>query len=202
MRRAAAVGIVLLLAGALGGLARVPWRAGDPSVAHIRLSWRYRGEAVRECRPLTEEERAALPAHMRREEVCERRLPPYRLRVVVDGREAVADRVRGGGARGDRPIYVFRDLRVAPGVHGIRVVFGPSERTGAAELPEAPGEAERGYATERAGEGAAGAARGGPAELVLERELRLEGGEIALVTYDPQAGELVLRRAAEAEEEP
>lgn len=173
MRRAAAVASTLLLALALGGLTRVPWVAGDPSVASIRLSWRFRGEAVRECRPLTEEERAELPVHMRREEVCERRIAPYRLRVLVDGREVVADRIHGGGAREDRPIYVFREIRVPPGTLELRVGFEP------AEGEAAPPPRER---------------------LVLERKLSLEGGEIALVTYAPERGELVLRRAGERRE--
>lgn len=155
----------LVAAAVMGGLgfgSRAPWRAGDERAA-IRLAWRARGEKVEECRPLSAEEQAELPVHMRRTEVCEGRLRPYLLSVRIDGRTSVADTVVGAGVREDRPIHVSRELRVAPGGHAIEVVFqglGEGRRAGA---------------------------------LSLSTRVRLEPREVALVTYDPGRDALVVR---------
>lgn len=157
-----AAGAMLALA-ALSQLPYTPPAAGD---AVLRLSWRTRGERVEECRRLSPEEIAALPAHMRREEVCEGRLLPSHLRVEVDGRVLVDDSVRAAGARGDRPLYVFREIPLAPGAHALEVRFA------------------------RQGRGSAGST---PALLELSDSLHLAPGEVALVTYDADLRALVVR---------
>ena len=71
----------------------------------------------------TEAELANLPLHMRRTEICDGELAPFRLVVELDG-AAVVDRiVRPAGARADRPVYVLDELKVAPGPHRVAVVF-------------------------------------------------------------------------------
>jgi len=95
----------------------------DSTDGLLRLSWRTVGERIETCRPPTEQELAAVPRHMRPEEVCEGRMAPFELRVRVDGETRVARMIRPAGVREDRPIYVFEESRVEPGLHQIEVSF-------------------------------------------------------------------------------
>jgi hypothetical protein len=157
-------------------LSRVPYGPVDSDDSLIRLSWRTTGELVNECRRLTAEELERLPIHMRREEVCEGRLVPYRLSVRLDGREVIEETVRGAGAREDRPLYVFREVAVPPGSYHLEVSWeGDRPADGPARL-----EASADY---RAGEGVG--------DLAIDASLRLEAGDVALITYDVDRRELI-----------
>ena len=187
-RHALALALSLWIALALAALSRLPYDAttravgvfgvaGDtdsPAMASgseatapvaddvgalIRLSWRTTSERVEECRRLSEEELAALPVHMRREEVCEGRMLPYRLRVTLDDRTIIDEIVQPAGARGDRPLYVFRELAIPSGE---RVLTALWERE----------------AADRVGNGAT------PASLGIRAVLSLEPRDVALITYD------------------
>ncbi len=125
MRRGLAVLVALVATIAIGALSQVPYRVETEDQAWIRLSWRVRTERIEECRTLTAEEIAELPVHMRREEVCEGRGVPYRLRLALDGIELEDGLIRGAGARGDRPIFVYRELRTRPGSHRLEITFEP-----------------------------------------------------------------------------
>lgn len=125
----AAAATVLLVA-----LSRVPYTAVRSGDAELRLAWRYRSERVRQCRTRSAEELAKLPVHMRLAQDCERRVRPYLLDVVVDGKPAAADTVRAAGAQADRPLVVFRRIALAPGRHQARVTFAPLGDTTAAPL--------------------------------------------------------------------
>lgn len=168
-RIAGAVALAVVLVAAVAGLSRLPYTAEDGAGSVLRLSWRFRG-SERTCRRLSPSELEELPVHMRREEVCEDRVPPYRLRVRVDGAPVVDRVVRTAGARSDRPLYVFEETGLQAGRHLLEVSF---ERSGE------PGE-------EAGGEG--------PAPLVLRESVEVGPGEIVLVTYDDAAGRLRLRR--------
>ncbi len=172
-------GVLVALAGtaALAGLSRVPYAPVRADHAVLRLSWRVRGMSVETCRRLSAEEIAALPAHMRREEVCEGRVLPYRLVVAVDGDTVAVDTVHAAGARSDRPLYVFREVALPPGRHWIAVGFDRD--------PEA--EADR-RVQERGG-GRAGPVP--PPSLGYRDSLTLGAGEVALITYDAERRELV-----------
>lgn len=127
MRAAQVAGLLVaaLAAVGLGALSRVPWTAGGSDAdALVRLSWRARSEAVLDCRTLTAEEREALPVHMQQDSVCERRAIPFRLAVRLDGRETIDETLHGAGARGHRPLYVFREIPVTAAPHRIEVEFG------------------------------------------------------------------------------
>lgn len=173
--RAAVAGLVALLSVlGVAALSRVPNDADHAEDAIIRLSWRTRGEAVRECRTLTPEELAALPVHMQRTEVCEGRVLSRHLHVRVDGRSVVDDTIRAAGARGDRPLYVYYEIPLVPGVHALHVRFVPEATTASS---------------------AAGERTEPPATLDLETRLELKAGEIALITYDEDREALVARRS-------
>jgi len=121
----AAAGVTALLALALAVLSRVPWAAVPGEDGELRLAWQYKSQPVEQCRRLSAEELAKLPAHMRRETVCERRLRAYLLEVTVDDTARIADTVRARGASSDRPLGVFAHVALAPGRHAARVMFSP-----------------------------------------------------------------------------
>jgi hypothetical protein len=107
----------------IAGLSRLPVSSPEGSQPLVRLSWRILGVRAEECRPRTEEELAALAAHMRTPEVCTGGVVDYALTVSIDGVVLITDTVRPAGARRDRPVYVFRDLPVSPGTHRVEVEF-------------------------------------------------------------------------------
>ena len=121
--RGLAVFVTCAAVFALGALSRVPYTPADAENGVLRVSWRARGERVTECRRLTPEELEALPLHMRRPEACEGRIAPYRLRVSIDGAVVADTVIRPAGARQDRPIYVLRDIALAPGEYAVDVAF-------------------------------------------------------------------------------
>jgi hypothetical protein len=157
----------LLLVG-LGSLSTFPY-GRDPEDAVLRLSWRVRGERVEECRRLSPEEVAALPVHMRRQEVCEGRVAPYHLTVRLDDRLLEESTIRPAGARADRPVYVHREYRLPPGQHRVDLEF-------------------------RLEDAAAGVAAAEP--FVFSGLLHLQAGEVVLVTLAPGADRLTVQGAA------
>lgn len=179
------LGIVAALAAAagIGWLSQVPYTVHGDDAGMLRLSWRVAGEALEECRPV--EGDAARPEHMARDEVCQERIPPHRLRLEMDGRTRVDRLVEPGGIRGDRPFFVYEDLLLEPGTdHHVNVEFGPD--------PEA---VER-MKEEAAAEGVdiVPAREGGFRHRSLHREVRVGAREIALVTVGDD-GDFIVRQA-------
>ena len=123
VRRAAAALLAIAMTGGIAWLSRAPLDFGSGAEARIRLSWRVAGIPIEACRTRTEEELAALPVHMRSPEECTRTLAPFALDVAVGGRSVVRDTVFPKGARGDRPLYVFRDLPAEAGRVALSVRF-------------------------------------------------------------------------------
>lgn len=170
-------------------LSRLPYDAAPGDDALLRLSWRARGEQVRECRRLSAAELEAQPVHMRRTEVCEARSLPYHLRVRLDGRAVLDDTLYAGGARGDRPIYVFREVPLPAGAHRLQVEFvrrdgeqPPARNAGVGAAADAAAVPRHADAT--------------PARLALDTVLRLDADQIVLLTYDADRRALVARGAA------
>jgi hypothetical protein len=188
VRFALAGAVVLASGAALAALSLVPYTAEPGDRAVVRLAWRARGERVRECRRLTADELARLPQHMRQEEVCERRILSYRLRVDVDGARVIDELVRAGGAREDRPLFVFRDVAVTPGTHHLQVTFALEGTPGMGRREE-----EDVDATE-----ASRRARETPVRLELDGSVVLVARQIALVTYDDERRRLLLAPPAGA----
>jgi hypothetical protein len=188
---------VLAVGATLGirGLSHVPFAAERDPRAVVRLSWRVLGQQIEECRRLSAEELQQLPAHMRREEVCEGRVAPYRLNVLVDGALADSGLVRASGARQDRPIYVFREISIDPGEHRLEISF-ISERPAVSERSDSGTEqAPAGGAT-----GTVRTADAAPAELRFDHRIELAPREIALIVYNSERRELVLQARASQEE--
>jgi hypothetical protein len=105
------------------------WVVSAPATnsALLRLSWRAVGRELEMCRALSTDEIAKQPVHMRRTEVCERTIEPYRLHVAIDGVTRVDTVLQPTGARRDRPLYVLRDFVVPPGQHEVDVLFAEEE---------------------------------------------------------------------------
>jgi len=115
----------LLLLVSVGS--RMPWQTGERERGVVRLSWRMRPEHIEHCRDRTQTELGALPVHMRTPRICETRAVPYRLIVMIDGAIADTAIVLPGGAKHDRPLYVFRDWSLVPGRHHVSVTFGRND---------------------------------------------------------------------------
>jgi hypothetical protein len=131
MMRFAGLALALALLGALAFGTRAPYAANGPDVAAVRLAWRALGEAALHCRTPSAEELARLPVHMRRKEICERRLPTFRLAVALDGVRVVDESIAPAGAAGDRAAVVLRELPVAPGAHRLQIEFAAEGEGGA-----------------------------------------------------------------------
>ena len=171
-------GLVVALAAALGlaWASRVPVHPDPAGASTIRLAWSARPERLDECRNPTADEMAARPRHMQQDLVCDGSTASYALEVRVNDALLVQQEVHGGGWRRDRRLYVFRELRVAPGVVGVDVRFT------------------------RIGDASAGAASPAridfvPSRLTFREVLNLSPREVVLVTYDADRQVLVARRA-------
>lgn len=167
-RRTGAALVAIAGAGAVAWLSRAPSEFGAGAEATIRLSWRAEGVPVEDCRTRAPEELAALPVHMRSPRECTRTVAPFELAVAVGGRPVVRDTLFPGGARSDRPIYVFRDLSTRAGRVPLSVTF-----------EAVPGQE-------------AGPGDGGANRYAWNGVVEVASGHVALVTLDAEA-KLVVR---------
>jgi hypothetical protein len=107
---------------------------------------------------------------MRTLEVCDNETGAYRLIVQLDKGASDTTRVRRGGAKGDRPLFVLREVPLPPGRHHVRVRFEPEESTPAdRSLPP----------------------------LSLDTVLHMRTGTVALVTLDSDGRTIVVRRSTQ-----
>jgi hypothetical protein len=172
--KSAALAMALLAALVLVRISGVRYSPPTAGSSVLRLSWRARGEPVQDCRRPSAEELARLPAHMRQEEICEGRTSPFQLIVRIDGAPALEDTVAASGARGDRPVYVYREMPVQPGHHSLEIEFRMLGR------PR---------------DDAVAVAEPFPREIRFEADFEAVSGRSLLVTYDEDARTLVTRGA-------
>jgi hypothetical protein len=119
-KRAVAVLVVsVLVLAATYAIALAPYQPVGSDDGRLRLSWRMHGQVEEECRERSAAELEKIPMHMRTARVCESEAVHYRLRVRMDGSDVLARELGGGGAKGDRPIYVLEDIAFAPGPHRV-----------------------------------------------------------------------------------
>lgn len=188
-RRALAVVVAFALLVGVAALSRVPYSTHDAERALLRLSWRARGERIERCRRATPVELANVPAHMRREVICEdARVATYRLRVTVDGERLADGVVAGSGVAGDRPIYLLREFELRPGAHRLQVVF--AKETNDTDDDRRPTESrDRGPERDHERDTRRGAV---PPRIALDTSLAVRTGSVVLVTYDSELRKLVL----------
>jgi len=166
----------------LAALSRAPQRASTDAGALLRLSWSGQPERVEVCRTVPEEELRNLPRHMRQPVICEGRSAEYHLRVTLDGATVADEPVWGGGVRHDRPVYLYREFPLPPGTHALAARFVLAESSAATAVTAA-----RPTRLDAL-----------PRNLTLDTTLTLAPRAVALVTYDPEQGALVVRTAQTA----
>lgn len=192
---------IVLMGVAWTSSAPVPMRGAG--LARLRLSWSARPERIEACRTLSAAELAEREEHMRQRVECEGRFATYLLRVDADGRPLTELLAKGAGLRHDRPLYVLREVDLAPGEHRIRVSFTRREHTdgdSAAFTPRPARDADTGIfagRAEREAEERARRARAAiPAALVLDTTLTLATGQVVVVTLDQELRALKLLGAS------
>jgi hypothetical protein len=164
-------------------MARVP--VGEaPEHGLVRLSWRNVGERVRICRDYTAAELQSVPQHMRRGQLCQSSLLPYRLILRIDGRMIVDRVVRPAGARHDRPLFVAEELSLEPGSYRIELDYAPE-----AELAGKLLEAGDDFSEEQA-RAALEAALHEAQQYRLKEPIRVRAGHVVLVSLNEDARSL------------
>lgn len=189
----------LLLAGlARASAAPLPLRGAES--ARIRLSFNARPERIEVCREVSAQELAEREEHMRQRVECDGRFATYALRVDADGRPLDEAVVRGAGLRHDRPLYLLRELSLAPGTHHIAVSFVRREQVEdkeeVFEKVEAEHDADTGVFAGRARREAIEHSRrvraAIPPRLTLDTTLALAAGQVVVVSLDPERQRLRL----------
>ncbi len=202
-RRAAWVlgaALAALASVGMAALSRAPLAAYPSDTPVLRLAWSVRPERIEHCRTLTDAELADVPAHMRQRVQCEGRSAGYRLVVSVDGESRFDTLVTGGGARGDRPVYVFRELDVPAGPHRLDVRFDrqsiPGVDSVAADADASQDTLMAGRAVREAEERTRRQEEAVPPMMTLQSDIEPAPREVLLVTYDIDRRALVLRTRA------
>ena len=174
----------------LASAAPVPQR--DVESARLRLSWNARPERIEVCRTRSEEELERREEHMRQRVECDGRFATYELRVEADGRPLHESAVRGAGLRNDRPIYLLREIDIAPGVHRLLVSFvrrekndETTERVDDDRSPDADTGLFAGRARREVAERARRRRAAIPPRLVLDTTIALHAQRTIVVTFDP-----------------
>jgi hypothetical protein len=162
-RLVAFVALLLGVAWGLGALAALPWQASPPDAALLKIAIKRVAPLEEAARPLSTEELAKLPRHMRPAGgtgVPGGRRRDTRLAVALDGRPVLDRTYRPGGWRHDGPTLAYAEQRVPPGRHVLEASLGEA------------GEAGRGWR--------------------LQREVEIRAGQVVRLEFSEDAG-LILR---------
>jgi ferredoxin len=117
----------LLLFGLIAAVSQIPYGRLQ-SDSQLRLSWRLPGQVSRICKDRTQAELEALPAHMRTPQDCKVTSLSYQLKLSIDDKVVLDERLSPKGLHLDRPLMVDRVLDVPPGVHTLSISLLPDER--------------------------------------------------------------------------
>jgi ferredoxin/coenzyme F420-reducing hydrogenase delta subunit len=120
----ASAGLAVLVAAVLGLVSDLGYAAPRILGSELVVSLKHPGEVSEHCHTLSDEEKAALPAHMRRDKVCDRRRADVRLRVEIDGQRMVDRSYAPAGIWGDGNSIAVERIPVSPGEHRIEVAIG------------------------------------------------------------------------------
>ena len=97
--------------------------------AQILLSFAHGAQRKGECRRLSAEEIAEMPANMRRPEICPRERLPVYVELLIDGEPLYSDHLPPSGLSGDGPSQIHRHFEVSPGPHELTVRLRDSARS-------------------------------------------------------------------------
>ncbi len=98
-----------------------PWRSAAANSPVLTVSLKHPGQVGEDCRPVSEEELANTPVHMRRAEICERRRADVRLQVRVAGELVVEAAYPPKGIWGDGNSIAVERVPVPPGEHRVEL---------------------------------------------------------------------------------
>jgi ferredoxin len=143
----AAAVLAAMLAGCVGLVSDLGYAPPRRSGSELVVTFKHPGQIGENCRELSAEEKAALPAHMRRDRICDRARSSVRLRVTVDDGSPVQGLYAPQGIWNDGNSVAVEHIPVPAGEHRVRVEIGdsadPSEWTYSAEQTLAFTEAAR-----------------------------------------------------------
>ncbi len=115
--------VALMAATAL--LARAP--TGTPATgSELRVALSTAHGRIEICRTPSEQELAALPAHMRARRICEETAPDYLLKIAIDGEPRLDRRIVPQGVRRTRPLAIDAALRLPAGTHRVEIELAPA----------------------------------------------------------------------------
>jgi coenzyme F420-reducing hydrogenase delta subunit len=118
--------LAVLVAALVGVPSDLGYGAPRPPGSELAVTFKHPGRTDEHCRVLSPEEQAKLPAHMRRDRICERRRADVRLRVVLDGQIVASGSYPPEGIWGDGNSVAVVRVPVAPGAHAVSVAIGDS----------------------------------------------------------------------------
>ena len=115
-----------ILVGGIGVLSQVPVGESNAS-SQLRVMSRLKSQTALACRALSEQEKANIPQHMQRKEICQRMPISYTMEVSVDGNKILRKEIKPKGLRSELPIYVMEDIAIEPGQHRVAVEVEASD---------------------------------------------------------------------------
>lgn len=116
-------GIILIVSFAIMTLflSHAPITLVNGGDSLLTVAIRYVSTRDEVCRKATEEEKAKMLAHMRREEICERERKDSRVKLWVDGKEILNQQVKPLGLRSDGLSVLLHSFPVKSGDHEVKV---------------------------------------------------------------------------------
>ncbi len=122
--------VYALCAAAVGYLSASPvYRQFPDDSAQIKLSFRHGASRVEDCKRLTPEEIAKLPANERRPNTCARERMAITVRLLVDGAVLFDEVLQPTGLSGDGPAEAYRKFMVPAGKHRLEAQLRDSKRS-------------------------------------------------------------------------
>jgi hypothetical protein len=121
--------VYALTAILVGYLSSSPsYRQFPQDQAQIKLSFRHGGSRLEDCRRLTPQEIAELPAKERRPSTCTGERLPVTVRLVLDGTILLDEVLPPTGLSGDGPAEAYRKFVVPAGPHRLEAYLRDSKR--------------------------------------------------------------------------
>jgi hypothetical protein len=97
------------------------YRALPEGVGVLTLSFSHGADRKAGCRKLSAKEIAALPANMRRTELCPRGRPPVFVELDLNGKRLFGGEVGPSGIAGDGPSRVHQQFVLPAGIYEVSV---------------------------------------------------------------------------------
>ena len=113
--------LAIVLAG-VAALSNWPSHRNLPEgVGVLTLSFSHGADRKAACRQATPEELSALPANMRRPEICPRERPAIGIEFDIDGKRVFEAEVPPSGIAGDGPSRVHQRFLLPTGRHDVAI---------------------------------------------------------------------------------